>query len=120
VVLAKRWRDDPSDRDPTDRLTPMTTTIGVAHVGLALEGSFSLKDKRREVRSLTNRIRNQFNVAVAEVADLDDFRIATIAVVCVSNSAPHADQMLEEVLKFIERHVQLGVVQEIETELIPI
>lgn len=96
----------------------MTTTIGVAHVSLHLEGSFSLKEKRREVRSLTQRIRNQFNVGVAEVADLNDSRIATLAVVCVSNSAPHADEMLAEVLKFIGRNVQLGVMGEIETELI--
>ncbi|MBA3336485.1 MAG: DUF503 family protein, partial [Chloroflexia bacterium] len=39
----------------------MTTIIGAARVSLYLEGSFSLKDKRRVVRSLTQRVRNQFN-----------------------------------------------------------
>jgi uncharacterized protein YlxP (DUF503 family) len=97
----------------------MTTMIGAARVSLYLEGSFSLKDKRRVVRSLTQRVRNQFNAGIAEVEDLDDMRVATLAIVCVSNESAHADQMLASVIRFIENRVELGVVQEIETELFP-
>ena len=97
----------------------MAMTVGVARLGLYLEGSTSLKDKRSVVRSLTQRLRDKFNVAVAEVADLDDMRAATIAVVCVSNSAPHADGMLQTVISFVEARVEMGVLAEIETELIP-
>jgi hypothetical protein len=46
-------------------------------------------------------------------------RLGTLAVVCVSNSAPHADQMLATVIKFVESRLELGVLGEIETELIP-
>ncbi len=97
----------------------MPTTVGVARVGLYLEGSESLKDKRRVVRSLLDRVRNRYNVGIAEVEDLDDARAATLAVVCVSNSAPHCDAMLSEVIGFIERRVEVGVLAEVETELIP-
>ncbi len=97
----------------------MATTIGVAHVTLYLEGSFSLKDKRRVVKSLTQRLRNHFNVGVAEVADLDDMRVATLAAVCVSNNAAHADEMLQTVVRFIESRVEMGVLGEVATELIP-
>ena len=97
----------------------MATTIGVARITLYLEGSFSLKDKRQVVRSLTQRVRNQFNVGIAEVADLNDPRVATLAVVCVSNSAPHADEMLATVIRFVEGRVEMGVLGEVETELIP-
>ena len=96
----------------------MTTTIGVMHLTLYLEGSFSLKDKRGVVKSLTQRVRNQFNVGIAEVADLDDMRVATLAVVCVSNNAAHADEMLQTVLRFIENRVELGVLGEVATEMI--
>lgn len=96
----------------------MSTTIGVAHVTLYLDGSFSLKDKRRVVRSLTQRLRNQFNLAVAEVADLDDMRTATIALACVSNSSSHADEMLANAIRFIDRTVDLGSLGEVATELI--
>ena len=97
----------------------MATTIGVMHVTLYLEGSFSLKDKRGEVKSLTHKVRNQFNVGIAEVADLDDMRVATLAVVCVSNQSGHADEMLQTVLRFIDQRVELGVLGEVATELIP-
>jgi uncharacterized protein YlxP (DUF503 family) len=94
-------------------------TIGVARVTLYLEDTFSLKDKRQVVRSITQKVRNQFNAGIAEVADLDDARAATLAIVVVSNSANHAQDMLQTIIDFIERRVELGVMGEIETELIP-
>lgn len=97
----------------------MAATIGAARVTIYLHGSESLKEKRQVIRSLTQRARNTFNAAIAEVEDLDDMAVATLAVACVSNSAVHADQMLKSVIDFIERNVELGAVGEIETELIP-
>lgn len=97
----------------------MTMTIGVARVTLHMESSYSLKDKRQVVRSITKRVRNQFNVSIAEVEDLDDVRMATLALTCVSNSAPHVDEMMANVIGFIERNVEMGVLGEIDTELIP-
>lgn len=94
-------------------------TVGVGRVTLYLEDTFSLKDKRQVVRSITQRVRNQFNAGIAEVADLDDARAATLAIVVVSNSANHAQEMLQTIIEFIEARVELGVVGEIETELIP-
>jgi uncharacterized protein YlxP (DUF503 family) len=96
----------------------MATTIGYARITLYLDESFSLKDKRHVVRSLVQRVRNQFNVSIAEVADLNDLRVATIAAVCVSNSSPHVDEMLAKIVTFIERNVELGVLGEVDTELI--
>jgi uncharacterized protein len=97
----------------------MSASIGVAQITLYLEGSTSLKDKRRTVKSLTTRIRNTFNVSIAEVADLDDMRIATLACVCISNNAAHVDEMLATVIGFIDRNVEMGVLGEVATEIIP-
>ena len=94
-------------------------TVGVARLALYLEDTFSLKDKRQTVRSITNKVRNQFNAGIAEVADLNDPRVATLAVVVVSNEANHAQEMLQTIIDFVERRVELGVLGEVETELIP-
>jgi uncharacterized protein YlxP (DUF503 family) len=94
-------------------------TVGVARLALYLEGTCSLKDKRQIVRSITQKVRNQFNAGIAEVADLDDARVAALAVVVVSNDANHAQEMLQTIIGFIERRVELGVLGEVETELIP-
>ncbi len=98
----------------------MAATIGVLRVTLYLEDTFSLKDKRQTVRSVVQQARNKFNAAVAETDDLDDPRTATITVAVVSNSAPHADEMLQSILGFIEGRVEMGVVNEVGTELIPL
>ena len=50
----------------------MSSIVGVAHVTLYLEDSFSLKDKRQVVRSITQKVRNQFNAGIAEVEGLDE------------------------------------------------
>jgi uncharacterized protein YlxP (DUF503 family) len=97
----------------------MTMTIGVARVTLHFHDNESLKEKRQVIRSITARVRDKFNAAIAEVEDLDDMRLGTLGITCVSNSAPHVDEMLATVIAFIERNVEYGVLGEIETELIP-
>ncbi len=77
--------------------------VGVCRVSLRLPENGSLKGKRQVVRSLTTRLRNKFNVAVAEVADNDRWQIATLGVTCVSNDARHAREMLDRVVSYIER-----------------
>ena len=70
---------------------------------LHIPGSSSLKEKRQVARSLSDRIRNRFNVAVAEVEDTDRRQRLTLGVCCVSNDRGHADAMLSQVLDFVEQ-----------------
>src|SRR3990167_2589548 len=77
-------------------------TVGVCRVPLRLPENGSLKGKRQGVRSLTTRLRNKFNVAVAEVGDNERWQIATIGVTCVSNDARHAREQLDHVVAFIQ------------------
>jgi len=97
----------------------MAITVGVGRVAPQLEDTFWLKGKRQVVRPITPPGRNQFNAGISEVADLDDPRVATLAIVVVSNDANHAQEMLQTIIGFIERRVELGVLGEVETELIP-
>ena len=76
--------------------------VGVAKITLRLSGSFSLKDKRRVINSVRDRVRSKFNVAVAEVDQNDAWQVAVIGITCVSNNVRHADQTLDNVLEFIE------------------
>ena len=76
--------------------------IGVCRLSLRLPENSSLKGKRKLVRSLTTRLRNKFNVAVAEVEDNDRWQIATFGITCVSNDARHAQEMLDRVVAYVE------------------
>ena len=59
--------------------------------------SQSLKDKRQVSRSLNARIRNKFNVAVAEESDDDRWQGLTLVICCASNDISHAHQILSKV-----------------------
>ena len=78
-------------------------TVGVCRITLRLPENGSLKGKRQLLRSLTTRLRNKFNVAVAEVDDNDRWQIATIGVSCVSNDARHARAQLDRVVGFVQQ-----------------
>lgn len=75
--------------------------IGVCKITLRLPENLSLKGKRQVVKSITSRVKNQFNVSVAEVDDHDLWQIATLGVCCVSNSKQHANQVLSKVVNFM-------------------
>lgn len=62
----------------------------------------SLKEKRMELRSLMGRVRSRFGVSIAEVDTMDVHQTLTIGVACVSGEAAPAQQVLDQVLRFIE------------------
>ncbi len=72
-------------------------TIGVLTLEMRLEESHSLKEKRHVVQSLKERLRNKFNVAVAEIDHQDLWQRAAVAAVTVSNDHVHAEQVLQSV-----------------------
>jgi uncharacterized protein YlxP (DUF503 family) len=80
------------------------------HIELHILESNSLKDKRRVLKSIKDRIRNAFNVAVAEVDDGDLWQSASIGVVTVSNQVRHANEVLSKVINFIERDLRIELV----------
>ena len=75
-------------------------------VTLHLPASRSLKEKRQVVRSLTERLRRQFNVAVAEVEEQDTWQTAVLGLAVVSNEAGHAQRQLDRIVESIE-HTRL-------------
>jgi len=69
-----------------------------------LPQAYSLKDKRQIRRSLVDKTRQKFNVSVAEVDTQDIHQTLTVGVAVVSGEAAHAQNMLEEVVRFMEGH----------------
>ena len=71
--------------------------IGVLTLELRLEQSHSLKEKRHVVESLKARLRNKFNVSVAEIDHQDLWQRFAIAAVTVSSDHVHAEKVLRSV-----------------------
>jgi uncharacterized protein YlxP (DUF503 family) len=75
--------------------------IGVCTIEVHVPESGSLKTKRHSIRSLKDRIRNKFNVSVAEIEDNDLWQKASLAVAAVSNDKAHLNQTLDHVLNMV-------------------
>lgn len=73
--------------------------IAVLTLDLHFPGARSLKDKRQALRSLESRLRNRFNVAVAEVEHQDLWQRARLAVVTVNTDHGHLDATLQGVAR---------------------
>ena len=76
--------------------------VGVCKIWLTISESQSLKHKRQVIKSITDRLKNRFNVAVAEVEALDAHQQAVLGVVSVSNDSSHLNRVLSHVINFIE------------------
>ena len=76
--------------------------VGICRIELRLPENQSLKGKRQIVKSLIARLHNKFEVAAAEVDNNDVRQIASLGVACVSSSRTHADEILANVLRFVE------------------
>ena len=92
--------------------------VGVCKLTLHLPEAGSLKEKRQTARSLVDRIKNRFNVSVAEVEDADLWQRLTLGVCCVSNDSGHANAMLSRVVSFVEESRRDLELLDYETEII--
>ncbi len=77
-------------------------TIGLLTLDLLIPGARSLKDKRRVVKSLKDRIRTRFNASVAEVEFLDEWRRARFAICVVARESRFANAQLNEIARFAQ------------------
>jgi len=92
--------------------------IGVTQIMLHLPDSQSLKDKRQIIKSVVARVRNRFEVSIAEVEDQDLWQVAVLGVSCVSNSKQHAEEILSHVRRYIEETRPDCIASNVETEFI--
>jgi uncharacterized protein YlxP (DUF503 family) len=76
--------------------------VGVCTIELLLAENHDLKGKRRVLKSVKDRVRNTFNVSIAEVDDLDSWQRATLGVACVSKDRDVVERTLAHVASFVE------------------
>jgi uncharacterized protein YlxP (DUF503 family) len=91
--------------------------VAVGTVELHLPDVGSLKGKRHVLKGLKEKVRQRFEVAVAEVDHHDTWQRATIAVACVSHDSRHANEVVSKAVDFIEGNVD-GYVTDVSVEII--
>ena len=75
--------------------------IGVLTVDLTIFEAQSLKDKRRVIQSLKQRLRNRFNISVAEIAHADSPKRCRLGIALVSNEARSIHSQLDKIVEMI-------------------
>ena len=78
--------------------------VGSLCVRLLLREARTLKDKRQIVRSIKDRLHNEFNVSVAEVGALDKCQRAVLGIAMVGNEAYQVRTSLEKIVEVLRRH----------------
>jgi uncharacterized protein YlxP (DUF503 family) len=77
--------------------------VGLLTLEIHLPDAHSLKDKRQVLRSLKDRLRGQFNVAIAELDHQELWQRALLGIVTISGDAQHLEQSLRAVMLESER-----------------
>ena len=72
--------------------------VGVVELRMVVRGSRSLKDKRRVLKSLKDRLRNRFNISIAEVGRQDSHQMVELAVAAVGGDKRYVNGLLSNVV----------------------
>ena len=80
--------------------------IGSCRMTFRLHGNDSLKGKRQVSRSLITKLRQKFNLSVAEVDGIDMHQTLVIGMCCVSKDASYAQELIDAAVRWVEaQHV---------------
>ncbi|HEA47068.1 MAG TPA: DUF503 domain-containing protein [bacterium] len=84
--------------------------IGTAWIELHIPGVNSLKGKRQIIKSIKERVKNRFNVSIAEVEKQDLWQRATLGLACVANNKAQVNRVLSKVINFIEQNRNISLI----------
>ncbi|MFT5695216.1 MAG: hypothetical protein ACI9QQ_001191 [Myxococcota bacterium] len=94
--------------------------VGAALVELHVHGSQSLKQKRGVVRSIQQRLRNQFNISVSEVGGQGTWQRAVLGMTAAGAEAPPVKKVLERAIAFVEElHTADVIDSDLELMILP-
>ncbi len=84
--------------------------VGTLCIKVAMRSSHSLKDKRRIIKSLKDRIRNKFNVSVSETGLHDNLRCSEISVAMVGTDRQYVNSALSSLINFFRFFPQIELI----------
>ncbi|MFQ6067412.1 MAG: DUF503 domain-containing protein [bacterium] len=84
--------------------------IGILELEIKLFSSDSLKDKRRIVKSLIDRIHNNFNVSVSEIRHQDLWQRADLGIALLTTEGKFAQSILSKIVEFIKRDKKISLI----------
>lgn len=93
--------------------------VGTLKLSLYIHNNHSLKEKRKVVKSIVARVRNKFNVSVAEVGSNDKWQMIELGISAVGNDRRFVNSSLDTILSFLES-LYLGEIVDSSIEILNI
>ena len=93
--------------------------VGTLKLSLYIHTAHSLKEKRKVVKSIVARVRNKFNVSVAEVGSNDKWQMIELGISAVGNDRRFVNSSLDTILSFLES-LYLGEIVDSSIEILNI
>jgi len=84
--------------------------VGTLRMVLFVQDAHSLKDKRRVLKGLKDRIHNKYHVSIAEVGRHDVWQSAELGCACVGNDTGHVNSVLSNLVSFVESNHQVRLI----------
>ncbi len=91
--------------------------VGTLKIKIHIPWAHSLKEKRKVVKSICAKVRNKFNVSMAEIEDQDIHQFIGLGISYVTTDNAQADSIADHVLNFIEGNIEGSIIQ-IEREIL--
>ena len=79
-------------------------------LSLQIPHAHSLKDKRRQIKSLKDRLSNRFNASIAEIDALDNWQQAVLGVCMISNDRSYLNKQYSLVEALVLDYTELELV----------
>ncbi len=86
-----------------------THHIGIIYIRIFIGMAQSLKQKRMIVKGVKEKIRNKFNVSVAEIDSYDKWQIAVLGICMIGNDNRYIDSCLQNIITFIEKYPEIEI-----------
>ncbi len=87
--------------------------VGTCMLKINIFEADSLKDKRHIIKAIIGRLQSRFNISIAEVDLNDSWQSSVIGFACVTNNTSHANEVISNVIKFIDNDSRVEIVDTI-------
>jgi len=77
-------------------------TVGVLIIDIMIQSSVSLKEKRQVLNKIKDRLKNKFNVSVAELDYMDKWQRSEVGIAVISNEYSHAEDSLQKIFRYLD------------------
>ena len=86
--------------------------IGILQLEIHFFNPQSLKEKRMLLKSLVSRMKNKFNISIAEIDGMDLWQKTALAIAVVGSESRRVNQLLDHVISFVHEEKDLEVTRE--------